>query len=156
MSTLKACSLCGISGANPVIPGHRNGEEMISYGFSKETDTPFEQAIEEVVQKLQDEGFGVLTRIDVREKLKEKLNIDFRKYVILGACNPASAHKAILVEENVGLLLPCNVIVYERNGKSVVSVIWPTVAMQMVDNADLQEIAKTIEAKLTRVLSSVR
>ena len=128
---------------------------MIGYGFSKEVDTPFEQTMEQVVRKLQDEGFGVLTRIDVREKFKEKLDIDFEKYVILGACNPASAHKAILVEEDVGLLLPCNVIVYERNGKSVVSVIRPTVAMQMVDNPDLQEIARTIEARLSRVLSSI-
>jgi uncharacterized protein (DUF302 family) len=129
---------------------------MIGYGFSKEIDTPFQQAVEEVTRRLSDEGFGVLTKIDVREKFKEKLGIDFRNYVILGACNPASAHRAILAEEDVGLLLPCNVIVYERDGRTVVSVIRPTVAMQMVENPGLKTIAEEVEAKLESVIASIR
>jgi len=128
---------------------------MIGYGFSKEIDTPFAQAVEEITKKLGDAGFGVLTKIDVREKFKEKLGIDFKNYLILGACNPASAHRAILAEEDVGLLLPCNVIVYERDGRTVVSVIRPTIAMQMVDNPGLKTIAKEIEAKLESVIASV-
>ncbi len=128
---------------------------MINYGFSKEIDTPFTRAVEEVTQKLSSEGFGVLTKIDVREKFKEKLDVDFKNYVILGACNPANAHRAILAEEDVGLLLPCNVIVYERNGRTVVSVIRPTVAMQMVDNPELATIAREVEAKLENVIASI-
>lgn len=128
---------------------------MIAYGFSKELDTPFAQAAEEVTQRLSQQGFGVLTKIDVREKFKEKLGIDFKNYVILGACNPANAHRAILAEEDVGLLLPCNVIIYERDGRTVVSVIRPTVAMQVVDNPGLKTIAEEVEAKLESVIASV-
>ncbi len=128
---------------------------MIAYGFSKELDTPFAQAVEEVTQRLSQQGFGVLTKIDVREKFKEKLGIDFKNYVILGACNPANAHRAILAEEDVGLLLPCNVIIYERDGRTVVSVIRPTVAMQVVDNPGLKTIAEEVEAKLESVIASV-
>jgi uncharacterized protein (DUF302 family) len=128
---------------------------MIAYGFSKEVGASFEQAVDEVTQRLKDAGFGVLTKIDIKEKLKEKLGIDFKKYVILGACNPANAHKALLAEEDVGLLLPCNVIVYDRNGRTVVSVIRPTVAMQMVDNPGLKTIAEEVEAKLESVIASL-
>jgi uncharacterized protein (DUF302 family) len=128
---------------------------MIAYGFSKQVDAPFEKAVEDVTAKLKDQGFGVLTAIDVKAKFKEKLGIDFKKYVILGACNPASAHAAILAEENVGLLLPCNVIVYEKDGKTVVSIIKPTVAMQMVGNPELRAIAETVEAKLSRVIAAI-
>ncbi len=128
---------------------------MIAYGFSRQVDKPFKDTVDEVTARLKDQGFGVLTTIDVKEKFKEKLGIDFRQYVILGACHPASAHRAILAEEDVGLLLPCNVIVYEKDGKTAVSVIRPTVAMQMVDNPDLKTIAEEIEAKLESVLASV-
>jgi uncharacterized protein (DUF302 family) len=128
---------------------------MIAYGFSKEVGVSFEQAVDEVTQRLKDAGFGVLTKIDIKEKLKEKLGIDFKKYVILGACNPANAHKALLAEEDVGLLLPCNVIVDDRNGRTVVSVIRPTVAMQMVDNPGLKTIAEEVEAKLESVIASL-
>ena len=129
---------------------------MIGYGFSKEVGTPFEQAVEEVTERLKEHGFGILAKIDVREKLKEKLGIEFDNYVILGACNPAYAHKAILAEKDVGLLLPCNVIVYESNGRTVVSVIRPTVAMQMIDNPDLGEIARTVEGQLESVIASLK
>ena len=138
-------------------PSLRNaeGEEMIAYGFSKHVDTPFAKVVEEVTARLKEQGFGVLTTIDVREKFKEKLGIDFKKYVILGACHPANAHKAILAEEDIGLLLPCNVIVYEKDGGTTVSVIRPTVAMQMIGNPALQRIAEDVEAKLENVLASI-
>jgi len=101
---------------------------MITHGFTKELDIPYETVIELVREALKKEGFGVLTEIDVKEKMKEKLGIDMRKYIILGACNPPNAYKAILAEENIGLMLPCNVIVYEKASKTVLSVIRPTAA----------------------------
>jgi uncharacterized protein (DUF302 family) len=128
------------------------GEEMATYGFHKQVNAPFERAVEEVTARLKDQGFGILTRIDVQEKFKEKLGIDFRKYVILGACNPASAHQALLAEEDIGLLLPCNVVVYEKDGGAVVSIIKPTVAMQMVDNPRLKGLAEAVEARLEKVM----
>ena len=128
---------------------------MINYGFTKELDFPFENVIEMVTARLADEGFGILTKIDVREKFREKLGIEFAKYVILGACNPANAHKAILAEPDIGLMLPCNVIVYEKDNKTIISAVKPTVAMQMVDNKDLQKIATEVEAELNKVISSL-
>lgn len=128
---------------------------MINYGFTKEVKLPFEEVIAVVTERLKKEGFGILTRIDVQEKFKEKLGIDFKKYVILGACNPASAHKAIVVEENIGLMLPCNVIVYEKEDKTVVSIIKPTVAMRMIENEELKQIATQVETKLKNVFDSI-
>jgi len=128
---------------------------MINYGFTKDVNVSFEGAVEAVTEALKKEGFGILTRIDVAEKFKEKLGIDFAKYVILGACHPPSAHKVIVIEQNIGLMLPCNVIVYEKEGKTVVSIIRPTVAMQMIDNKALTEIAEEIEAKLKNAFDSV-
>jgi uncharacterized protein (DUF302 family) len=129
---------------------------MIDYGFTKELDIPYETVIEQVREALKAEGFGVLTEIDVKEKMKEKLGLDMRKYVILGACNPQSAYKAILAEENVGLMLPCNVIVYEKSSKTVLSVIRPEVAMQMIDNAELQKLAMAVEGQLKRVFDAIK
>jgi uncharacterized protein (DUF302 family) len=128
---------------------------MTDYGFTKELTTPFEEAVESVSEKLADEGFGILTRIDVKEKFKEKLGIDFMKYVILGACNPSNAHTAITAEINIGLMLPCNVIVYENNGRTIVAAIKPTVAMQMIGNTALEEVAETIEARLGKIIASM-
>ena len=128
---------------------------MINYGFTKEVDMSFEEVIEIVTEELKKEGFGVLTMIDVKEKFKEKLGIDFKKYVILGACNPSSAHKAILAEENIGLMLPCNVIIYEKEKKTAISIIKPTVAMSMINNDKLKQIAERIEAKLEHVFEVV-
>lgn len=128
---------------------------MINYGFTKEVKLPFEEVIAVVTEGLKKEGFGILTKIDVKEKLKEKLGIDFKKYVILGACNPASAHKAIVAEENIGLMLPCNVIVYEKEDKTVVSIIKPTVAMRMIENEELKQIATQVETKLKNVFDSI-
>ncbi len=129
---------------------------MSTYGFTKELNLSLDEAIEITTKQLKQEGFGVLTRIDIHDKIKEKLGIDFKKYVILGACNPPFAHKALLAEENIGLLLPCNVILYEKDDKTVLSVIKPTVAMNMIENTALQEIAVEIEAKLKRAFDSIQ
>lgn len=129
--------------------------KMINYGFTKEIDKSFEEAVDFVSDELQKEGFGILTKIDVKDKLKEKLGIDFKKYVILGACNPQSAHKAILAEENIGLMLPCNVILYEKGDKTVISIIRPTVAMKIINNKKLKEVAEHIETKLEHVIDAL-
>lgn len=128
---------------------------MINYGFSKEVDMSFEEALEIVSEELKKEGFGILTTIDVQDKFKEKLGIDFKKYVILGACNPLSAHKAILAEENISLMPPCNVIVYEKGNKTKISIIKPTVAMSMINNEVLKEVAEKIEKKLEDVIDAI-
>lgn len=129
---------------------------MSEYGFTQEVDMSFEAALEKVKARLKDEGFGVLTTIDVQEKFKEKLDIDFKKYVILGACNPSMAHQALEAEENIGLMLPCNVIVYEKAGKTVIAAIRPTVAMRMIDNPELQSIAEQVENALKEVVESLQ
>jgi uncharacterized protein (DUF302 family) len=129
---------------------------MIDYGFVKELDADFESTVEAVKDALREEGFGILMAIDVREKLQEKLGVDFEKYTILGACDPASAHKALMAEENIGLMLPCNVVVYESDGKAIVAAIRPTVAMQMIDNPDLRRIAKDVERRLKHVIDSLQ
>ena len=132
------------------------GCDMIEYGFVKELDADFESTVDAVKDALREEGFGILVAIDVREKLQEKLGVDFEKYLILGACDPASAHKALMVEENIGLMLPCNVIVCERDGKTVVGAIRPTIAMEMIDNPDLRRIAKDVERRLKQVIDSLQ
>ena len=129
---------------------------MINYGFTKELDVPYETVIELAREALKKEGFGVLTEIDVKEKMKEKLGLDMKKYIILGACNPPNAYKAILTEENIGLMLPCNVIVYEKGSKTVLSVIRPTVAMKMIDNAALQKLAEAVEGQLKQAFDAVK
>ena len=129
---------------------------MINYSFTKELNIPYRKVIELVRDSLEKEGFGVLTEIDVQKKMKEKLGIDMKKYIILGACNPPDAYKAILTEENIGLMLPCNVIVYEKDGKTTLSFIRPTVAMQMVDNAELQKVSEEVEGKLKKAFDAVQ
>jgi uncharacterized protein (DUF302 family) len=129
---------------------------VISYGFKKEVKLSFDQAVEVVTQELKKEGFGILTTIDVREKFREKLGIDFPYYLILGACNPDLAHQALLAEEDIGLLLPCNVVVYDGDGKTILSIVKPSIAMGMVDNPDLSRAAAEVEAKLKRVFDSVK
>jgi uncharacterized protein (DUF302 family) len=129
---------------------------MINYGFTKELDIPYETVIELVRVALNKEGFGVMTEIDIKQKMKEKLGLDMNKYIILGACNPPNAYKAILAEENIGLMLPCNVIVYEKNNKTILSVMRPAAAMQMIDNAELQKVAETVEEQLKNVFDAIR
>lgn len=129
---------------------------MVEYGFTKWLDMDFESAVELVKEQLAHAGFGILMTIDVKQKLEEKLDIDFKKYIILGACDPANACKALMAEENVGLLLPCNVIVYESDGGATVGVVRPTVAIQMIDNLDLKRIAKDIERRLKGVIDTLQ
>ena len=129
---------------------------MMNYGFTKEVDVPFEEVIVLVSEELKKEGFGILTKIDVRDKFKEKLDIDFKKYVILGACNPSSAYKAILAEENIGLILPCNVIVQEAEENKVeVAAIDPIASMQAVQNSGLRDIADQVQDKLKSVIANL-
>lgn len=127
----------------------------MNYGFSKTLDMPFEQAIEKVTSELKKEGFGVLTSIDVKETLKQKIDVNFKKYTILGACNPPIAHKALQAEEELGLLLPCNVIVYEKENKTNVSFFDPMVMTWVIDNDNMKPIASEVKEKLQRVLEAV-
>ena len=127
----------------------------MQYGFSKTLDLPFEQTIERVTEELKKEGFGVLTTNDVKETLKKKIDVDFKKYTILGACNPPIAHKALQTEEELGLLLPCNVIVYEKDDKTKVSIFDPMLMTNIVDNKQMEPIAKEVKEKLQRVLAEV-
>ena len=125
------------------------------YGFSKTVDLSFEDTINKVTEELKKEGFGVLTTIDVKETLKNKIDIDFKKYTILGACNPPLAHKALQAEEEIGLLLPCNVIVYDKEGKSAVSVFDPSLMTKVVENENLNPIAEEVKEKLQRVFNNI-
>ncbi len=119
-------------------------------------NVPYEEAVELATAALKDEGFGVLTEIDVKSTMKKKIDADFRKYVILGACNPHLAHQALSIQLEIGLLLPCNVIVYEEDGGSVVSIIDPMMMMQMTDAAALSAVAKQARAKLERVRDALQ
>jgi len=128
----------------------------MKYGYSKKVNLSFEKAIVKVTEELKKEGFGILTEIDVKETLKKKLDVDFKPYMILGACNPTYAYKALQTEEQVGLLLPCNVIVYKSKDKEmIVSAIEPDAMMSVVDNPDIHEIAREIRQKLHRVIDAV-
>lgn len=128
----------------------------MSYHNSKQVNISFDEAIQKAVEELKAEGFGVLTEIDVKETLKKKLDVDFRKYRILGACNPALAFKALSEEENIGVMLPCNVIVQEKaDGKVQVSAINPMESMKAVGNSNLEEIAKTVSEKLVKVINNI-
>jgi uncharacterized protein (DUF302 family) len=127
----------------------------MKYGFSKTTSLSFEQAVEKVTDELKKEGFGVLTTIDVRETLKKKLDVDFKKYIILGACNPPFAYKALQAEEEIGLLLPCNVIVYEKEGKTVVSAFDPMVMVAVLENQMMKPVAVEVKQRLERVIAAM-
>ncbi len=115
----------------------------------------YEKAIEKVTEELKKEGFGVLTSIDVKETLKKKLNVEFQKYIILGACNPHFAHKALLADEQIGLLLPCNIIIYEKEGKTNISVFDPMIMMKIIEDEAMRPIAEEVKVKLERVLKAV-
>lgn len=127
----------------------------MNYGFSKEVNVPYEEAIEKVTEELKKEGFGVLTSIDVKETLKKKIDVDFKKYMILGACNPSLAHKALQKEEELGLLLPCNVLVYEGEKSTVVSVFNPMIMTEIIDNQNLTPVAQEVKERMQRVLEAV-
>ncbi len=128
----------------------------MSYYFGKTIDGPFDAAVEKVKAELRKEGFGVLTEIDVRKTLKEKLNVDFRNYRILGSCNPPFAYKALLAEDKIGLMLPCNVIVQETaDGRVEVAAIDPIASMAAVANPALEPIGLEVRAKLAKVVAAL-
>jgi uncharacterized protein (DUF302 family) len=130
--------------------------EDMSYYFTKTTSLGYEQALMRVQEELKKEGFGIITEIDVREILKKKLNIDFRRYKILGACNPSFAHQALQVESRIGTMLPCNVIVQEReDGQTEVSAINPLESMKAVVNPQLEQVGSQVAAKLKGVVDRV-
>ena len=125
----------------------------MSYYFTKTTALGYEQALTKVQAELKKEGFGIITEIDIAETFKKKLNVDFRKYKILGACNPTFAHDALQVESRIGTMLPCNVIVQEReDGQTEVSAINPSESMKAVQNAELEHIGQQVAAKLQSVV----
>jgi uncharacterized protein (DUF302 family) len=127
----------------------------MNYAISKTVSMNYEQAIEKVTEELKKEGFGVLTTIDVQETLKKKLNVDFKKYIILGACNPPFAYQTLQAEETVGLLLPCNVIVYEQGSATVVAAFDPMAMTAIMNNPAIEPVAKEVRARLERVIAAM-
>ena len=127
----------------------------IGYGFGRSLEVPFAEAVERVRMALKNEGFGVLCEIDVSEKLKEKLGVEFTRYIILGACNPPMAYQALQREINLGLLLPCNVVVYEKDGYAVVAAIDAARMLSVVGNPALSEVAGQVNAKLRKVIEAL-
>jgi len=128
----------------------------MKYYIAKTTDYAFEEAVEKVTEELKKEGFGVLSEIDIHDKLKEKLGVDFRKYRILGACNPSKAYEALQAENKIGTMLPCNVIVQELDkGKTEVAAVDPVASMQAVGNEKLKPIAEEIKSKLEKAISNL-
>lgn len=128
----------------------------MNYYFNKTIEGSFENVRQRAIEALKEEGFGVLTEIDVRQTLKEKLDVDFRKYTILGACNPPFAYKALQAEDKIGLLLPCNVIVQEiADGEIEVAAVDPIAAMQAVHNPNLEAIALQVKGKLEKVIEGM-
>ena len=127
----------------------------MEYGYKKQVHIPYEEAIAKTKEELSREGFGVLTEIDVKATLKKKLDVDYDNYIILGACNPPFAHQALQAEKDIGLLMPCNVIVYEQDGKTFVSAMLPTVVMSVVNNDKLGSVGNEVEQKLKKVVDSI-
>ncbi len=128
----------------------------MSYYFSKTVDLSFEDGIQKVVEELKKEGFGVLTEIDVKATLKKKLDVDFRKYRILGACNPTFAYEALQSERMIGVMLPCNVIVQEaEGGKTEITAIDPIASMQAIENPNLEQIANKVRSLLKTIIERV-
>ena len=128
----------------------------MAYYFNKILNVSFDEAISKVTEELKKEGFGILTEIDVKETLKKKLNVDFKKYRILGACNPPFAYQALQAEDKVGTMLPCNVIVQEHaEGKVEVAAIDPAASMQAIENPKLRDIAEQVRIKLRKVIDNL-
>jgi len=128
----------------------------MSYHFSKTCSLSFEDAVSRATEALKAEGFGILTEIDVRETLKKKLDVDFRKYRILGACNPPFAYQALQAEDKIGTMLPCNVIVQERaDGKVEISAVDPVASMRAIENPALGAVAEQVRAKLKKVIDGL-
>jgi len=128
----------------------------MSYYFSKTLAMSFDEAIIKVTEELKKEGFGIITEIDVKETLKKKLNVDFKKYRILGACNPSFAYQALEAEDKIGTMLPCNVIVQEiSEGKTEVAAIDPIASMQAIENSKLRNVAEQVQSKLKKVVDNL-
>ena len=128
----------------------------MSYYFNRTLNTSFDEAVARVVTELKNQGFGVLTEIDVSEALKKKLDVDFKKYRILGACNPTFAYKALQLEDKIGTMLPCNVIVQETSAGVVeVAAIDPIASMQAIDNPKLRSVAEQVQAMLKKVIETL-
>lgn len=128
----------------------------MNYYFSKTLGIPFDEAVVKVTEELKKEGFGIITEIDVKETLKKKLDVDFKKYRILGACNPSSAYQALQAEDKIGLMLPCNVIVQETSdGKTEVAAIDPIASMQAIENPKLRDVADQVRGKLKKVIDNL-
>jgi uncharacterized protein (DUF302 family) len=128
----------------------------MAYYFSKILNVSFEEAVTKVTEELKKEGFGILTDIDVQGTLKKKLDVDFKKYRILGACNPPFAYQALQAEDKIGTMLPCNVIVQEHSGGKIeIAAIDPVASMQAIENPDLKGIAEQVQAKLRKVVESL-
>lgn len=132
-----------------------NATQTTRYGISVTVDLPYEQAVERTREELAKEGFGILTEIDVRATLRKKLDVEFRPYVILGACNPPMAHQALQAEIDIGLLLPCNVVVYaaDEPGRSVVAAMDPEEALKLTGNPGIESIARDVRNKLEAALN---
>lgn len=127
----------------------------MKYGYSKIVNLSFEETITKVTEALATEGFGVLTTIDVKATMKKKLNLEYENYTILGACNPEFAHKALEAEKEIGLLLPCNVIVYQTGDTVHVSAMLPSAAMSAVENDTIADVAIAVEEKLKRAIDVI-
>jgi len=125
------------------------------YHFTKKINIGFDEAVARVTEALKAEGFGVLTDIDVKETLKKKLGVEFRNYRILGACNPPYAYKALTVEDKVGTMLPCNVVVQEKDGAVEVSAVDPIASMAAIDSPALAQVAVEVREKLKKVVASL-
>ena len=132
-------------------------EQTTRYGISTTVGLPYEQAVERTREELSKEGFGILSEIDVAATLKKKLDVEFRPYVILGACNPPLAHRALTAERDIGLLLPCNVIVYaaDEDGESIVAAMDPEAALELTGSDEVREVARDVKARLQRVLEAM-
>lgn len=133
-------------------------EQATPYGISTTVALPYERAVERTREELAKEGFGVLSEIDVAATLKKKLDVDFRPYVILGACNPPLAHRALTAERDIGLLLPCNVIVYaaDEQGSSIIAAMDPVEALALTGNTEIRPLADEVRERLERVLQGVQ
>ncbi|MBI2657212.1 DUF302 domain-containing protein [Candidatus Woesearchaeota archaeon] len=125
------------------------------YQLKRETGMSYPEAVAKAKEELHKEGFGVLTEIDVKSTLKKKLDVDFDDYMILGACNPPFAYQALQAEQDLGLMLPCNLVVYSKKGKTFVAAIKPTVQMEKVGNPKLKDIAAQVEDKLKKVIEAI-
>lgn len=128
----------------------------MSYYFSKTLSASFDEAVQRTTEALKKEGFGIITEVDIKQTLKTKIGVDFRNYRILGACNPTLAHEALQLDDKVGTMLPCNVVVQEiAGGKIEVTAIDPVASMQAIDNARLRQAAENVRAKLKNVIEAL-